>query len=63
MPSGVRTACTTWPAPLQVAQVVAVVPAFTPLPLQVPQSSSRLTSISLLRGKQTKADQQEGWHG
>lgn len=50
MPRGVRTACTTWPAPLHVEQVEAEVPAFLPLPEHVPQSSSRLTSISLLRG-------------
>lgn len=49
MPSGVRTAWTTWPAPLHVVQVLDVVPAFTPLPLHVLQSSSRLTSISLLQ--------------
>jgi hypothetical protein len=50
MPRGVRTACTTCPAPLQVLQVLEEVPLFTPEPLQVPQSSSRLTSISLLHG-------------
>ena len=49
IPSGVRTACTTCPAPLQVLHVLAEVPALTPLPWQVEQSSKRLTSISLLQ--------------
>ena len=46
---GVRCTVTTWPCPPQVEQVEAVVPAFTPLPVQTPHSSSLLTLMSFLQ--------------
>lgn len=42
-PSGVRTAVATCPAPPQALQVVGLVPALAPLPLQVPHSVMRST--------------------
>lgn len=48
MPSGVRTACTTWPCPPQVLQVVGVVPALTPEPSHVSHGSRWLMLIFLL---------------
>ncbi len=46
---GVRCTVTTWPCPPQVEQVEAVVPAFTPLPVHTPHSSSLLTLMSFLQ--------------
>lgn len=48
-PRGLRTTFTTWPAPPQALQVEAVVPAFTPLPVQVPHSSNLLMLMSFLQ--------------
>ena len=48
IPRGVRTCCTTFPAPPQREQEDAVVPGLTPEPVQVPQVTRRLISISEL---------------
>lgn len=71
MPSGVRTACTSWPLPPHCVQVVGVVPVLTPLPSHVcTPGRAGQRSATKLRDAPTRSScasqppaQKPGWGG